>query len=63
MRNYPPEAMGGVGEGYTYTTASDLYMFGLVIWEMLHGKLVWNQFNTAHANKAVLAGTLPVFDE
>jgi serine/threonine protein kinase len=63
MRNYPPEAMGSKladgSPGYEYTPASDLYMFGLILWEMLHGKLVWNQFNTATANKRVMAGEMP----
>ena len=45
MRNYPPEAIkseaGGI-KGYIQTPKSDLYMFALIMWEMLHGKLVWN---------------------
>ncbi len=40
MRNYPPEAI--VSGTYEYTSQSDLYMFGLIIWEMMHGQLVWN---------------------
>ena len=47
MRNYPPEAIKSdlpeAGfKGYIQNTKSDLYMFGLIMWETLHGKLVWN---------------------
>lgn len=63
MRNYPPEAMGSVGANYEYTEKSDLYMFGLIIWETLHNKLVWNETNTALANKKVLAGEIPSIDD
>ncbi len=52
MRNYPPEAMGpkNMHECYEQTPASDLYMLGLVMWEMLNVKLVWNQYPTNTAN-------------
>ncbi len=59
MRNYSPEAIGQSSDTYIYTPQSDLYMFALVIWEMLHAKLVWSQFNTALANKEVLKGQKP----
>ena len=46
MRNYAPESMTTSkpdgSPGYLYTPESDLYMFGLILWEMLHGKLVWS---------------------
>ena len=38
-------------------------MFGLLIWEMLHGKIVWSQYNTAELIKRVLAGELPEIDQ
>ena len=63
MRNYPPEAMGTVGADYEYSEKSDLFMFGLIMWEMLHNKLVWNDVNTAMANKRVMAGEIPQVDE
>ena len=66
MRNYAPEAMSqnsGNGLKYDYTPASDLYMFGLIIWEMLNGHLVWDKCNTMQANKKVLAMELPEFEE
>ncbi len=66
MRNYPPEAIKSEGaglKGYIQTPKSDLYMFALIMWEMLHAKLVWNQFNTAQANSKVLEGNLPDFEQ
>jgi hypothetical protein len=38
-------------------------MFALIMWETLHGKLVWNQFNTAQANQQVMKMNLPEFDQ
>lgn len=62
MRNYAPESMTsniGTNTTYEYTSKSDLYMFGLVIWEMINGHLVWDKFNTSQANKKVMAGEIP----
>jgi serine/threonine protein kinase len=45
MRNYPPEAIKSEGagvKGYLQNEKSDVYMMALVMWEMLHNKLVWN---------------------
>ena len=65
MRNYPPEAMGPKNqhECYVQTPASDLYMLGLVMWEMLNVKLVWNHYPTSGANQRVQAGEKPEFEE
>jgi serine/threonine protein kinase len=63
MRNYSPEAIGEGCDKYTYSERSDVYMFGLVIWEMLHNRYVWSDFNTMEANKRVLSGQIPIVDE
>lgn len=39
MRTYPPE---GIIDKEGYIPASDVYSFGLMIWEMAHNELVWN---------------------
>jgi serine/threonine protein kinase len=36
MRNYPPEAIGENCSEYVHTEKSDVFMFGLIIWETLH---------------------------
>ena len=39
MRNYSPE---GIKDKESYCSASDLYSFALMIYEMAHNHLVWN---------------------
>jgi len=39
MRNYPPEA---IIDKNNYVPKSDVYMFGLIMYEMFHNELVWN---------------------
>lgn len=63
MRNYSPEAIGESSDKYLYNEKSDVYMFGTVLWELLHNRLVWSDCNTMVANKRILAGELPKIDE
>ncbi|CDW83921.1 protein kinase domain containing protein [Stylonychia lemnae] len=55
-RNYSPEA---IIDKNNYVPRSDVYMFGLIMYEMFHNELVWNQFNTSDANEQVFLGKLP----
>ena len=63
MRNYAPEAIGEGSDKYDYSEKSDVYMFGTLIYEMLHNRYIWSDCNTMTANKRVRAGELPVVDE
>jgi serine/threonine protein kinase len=55
-RNYSPEA---IIDKNNYVTESDVYSFGLIIYEILHNVPVWSNYSSADGNKAVLRGELP----
>ncbi|TNV80449.1 hypothetical protein FGO68_gene15202 [Halteria grandinella] len=63
MRNYAPEAIGEGSDRYEYTEGSDVYMFGTMLWEMIHNKLIWSECNTMTANKRVVGGEVAQVDE
>lgn len=56
MRIYAPEA---VDEVKVYTLASDIYMFGAAMYEMLTGTELFHQLSTKAAITARLEGKLP----
>jgi len=58
MRNYSPEAIESKAN---YCHASDVYMFGLIIYEMAHGKVVWDNMDSKKANEHVFKGGIPEF--
>ena len=66
MRNYAPEAMAHKNG---YVPESDLYSFGILVWEMVHCRYVWNQFPTDKVVEHVLttkekpAWELPLYPE
>ena len=53
MRNYSHEA---IKDKMGYSIKSDVYSYGLIIWEFLHNYYVWNMYTTEIANKAVVEG-------
>eukprot|EP00347_Sterkiella_histriomuscorum_P005424 403356670 len=58
-RNYSPEALE---DKNNYCPASDLYMLGIIMWEMLHNHYVWDQFTTEAAGKEICKGELPEWE-
>ena len=55
MRNYAPEA---IEDKNNYCVKSDVYMLGLIMWEMLQNKTFLDQFTTEGACKEVSAGRI-----
>jgi hypothetical protein len=56
MRHYAPEAINAT-ENYTY--ASDVFMFGMVMYEVLEGRVPYDGLATGLAIKKKLGGARP----
>jgi nicotinate (nicotinamide) nucleotide adenylyltransferase len=58
LRHYPPEAINKVGRNY-YTEKADVFMFGYLTYELIHGAAAWSRSATAQAVEQTLAGERP----
>ncbi len=59
IRHYAPEA---IEAKENYTSASDVYSFGLLLYEMVHAKRVWSTFPTSGVSNKVIQGERPEFE-
>jgi serine/threonine protein kinase len=56
MRNYAPEA---IEQATKYVNASDVFMFGMLMYEVLEGKIPWEGQTTGAAIKQKMKGLRP----
>jgi len=59
IRHYSPEA---IEEKNNYSPAADVYSFGLLLHEMIHGKRVYSLNPTSEVTVKVIAGERPDFE-